>query len=105
MHLQSILTLLALTLSTSGTAIPGPITEEIAEPAAPLEARGAQISWNAKKGGNECSKTWKGVCYEHCVTEGTGSSKNCQRNTIQSAIDGSGCGWLNSKCKCVCNKK
>ncbi|XPT00044.1 hypothetical protein M3J09_009206 [Ascochyta lentis] len=102
MQLHSIL-VLAFALSASATAIPAPGAEAIAAPA-DLEARVTQLKWNAKKGGNECSKTWSGVCYEHCVTEGTAPAKKCIRSSITSAIDGAGCGWLSSKCKCVCNK-
>ncbi|KZM22973.1 hypothetical protein ST47_g5872 [Ascochyta rabiei] len=106
MQLQSILTIFALTLSTTSTAIPAPAPEAITAPEKTLEARVTQLKWNAKKDGDICSRSWSGVCYEHCVTEGTAPAKNCIRSTITSAIDGAGCGWLSgkSKCKCVCNK-
>ncbi|KAJ8109623.1 hypothetical protein OPT61_g7329 [Boeremia exigua] len=109
MQIQSIITILALALSATATAIPAaaPAPEAIAAPEAnadTIEARVTQLRWNAKKSGSECSATWSGVCYEHCVTEGTSSAKKCIRSTITSAIDGSGCGLFKSKCKCVCNK-
>jgi hypothetical protein len=104
MQLTSILSILALTLSPTATAIPAPAPEAIADPANTIEARGQQI-WYAKKSGSQCSASWSGVCYEHCVTEGTSSSRKCTRSTITSAIDGSGCKLFKSKCKCVCNSK
>ncbi|KAH6612079.1 hypothetical protein C7974DRAFT_406974 [Boeremia exigua] len=110
MQLQSIVTIVALTLLGTATAIPAaaPFPEAVAvteADASILEARVTQLRWNAKRSGSECSAKWSGVCYEHCVTEGTAASRKCIRDTITSAIDGAGCGVFKSKCKCVCNKK
>lgn len=105
MQLPSLFLALTLALTATATAIPaaGPDADPDAL-TAPLEARVTQLRWNAKKDGNECTASWGGVCYEHCVTEGTSASKKCIRNTITSAIDGAGCGIFKSKCKCVCNR-
>ncbi|KAF2626372.1 hypothetical protein BU25DRAFT_449339 [Macroventuria anomochaeta] len=107
MQLQAILTIITLTVSAAATAIPAavPDPEAIAVPADTLEARVTQLRWNARKDdGSECSTKWGGVCYEDCVTEGTDPSRKCIRSSIASAIDGAGCSWLKSKCKCVCNR-
>ncbi|KAH9862910.1 hypothetical protein J1614_011003 [Plenodomus biglobosus] len=98
MQLQYITSFLAFVVAGTTSAIPG--AAAAANPETDLSTRATQLRWDAVRDGKVCRTDWSGVCYEHCVTEGT--TKRCQRNTITSAIDGSGCGLFNSRCKCTC---
>ncbi|KAH9860894.1 hypothetical protein IAQ61_010629 [Plenodomus lingam] len=106
MHFTHLTTLLLATISitTTATAIPNPAPAAVpdANPDPALDPRATQLRWDAVRDKKTCRSDWSGVCYEHCVTEGTSTARRCQRNTITSAIDGSGCGLFKSRCKCTC---
>ncbi|KAH7111821.1 hypothetical protein B0J11DRAFT_191030 [Dendryphion nanum] len=98
MQLKAIVTLFALTLSACVSAIPA------AAPNEDVEARATRLNWTARRDGEQCRIDWSGVCYEHCVTDGTSPSRRCTRSTIKSDIKRDDCGIFESKCKCTCTR-
>ncbi|KAH8732410.1 hypothetical protein GQ44DRAFT_766549 [Phaeosphaeriaceae sp. PMI808] len=98
MQPKAIFTLFALTLSACASAIPDVAPNE------GVEARATQLNWFARRDGEQCKTNWSGVCFEHCVTDGTEAGRRCTRSTIHSSIVKDDCGFFERKCKCTCTR-